>query len=197
MYTSKSLGRSLTTFATPMPAGSRPLAHAEPDLLSVDASPPGDLVELGGTIMKRVHVPAIVLSLVLFACCSVNAGVIAHDDFDYGPVGSDLLGQIDPLDGFTSAWQEASATALHTNYDIAAGSLSFGGLATSGNRVVAASSSLNIFPGVARDLSIPGTPGTTVFVSFLLRPEGVLNEGLYDGYFGLTLEAQKRQALRG
>ncbi len=76
---------------------------------------------------------------------------------------------------------------VHTNYDIGAGSLSFGGLATSGNRVVATTLD-NGFGGITRDLSIPDTPGSSQYVSFLVRPEGILNQGLANGYFGLNFE---------
>jgi hypothetical protein len=66
-------------------------------------------------------------------------------------------------------------------------SLSFANLLTSGNR--ASSGPVNAIAGLTRDFSSPiGAAGTTRYYSFLLRPEGTLNEGIFNGFFGLTLE---------
>ena len=136
--------------------------------------------------MKQSIVPAVAFSLILFTHCPTHAGLVAYDGFDYSP-GASLLGQSGGV-GFASDWQAGGMNAdIHTNYDIGAGSLSFGGLATSGNRVVAATLD-NGFGGITRDLSIPDAPGSSQYVSFLLRPEGILGQGLANGYFGLNFK---------
>ena len=43
--------------------------------------------------------------------------------------------------------------------------------------------------GLTRDFSTPlGTPGTTRYASFLLRPEGTLQGGAFNGFFGVVFE---------
>lgn len=117
----------------------------------------------------------------------MKAALSAYDGFDYAPAGSDLLGG-NGGSGFSSAWKAGGFNAsLNDNYDIASGSLSFGFLATSGNRVQ--SSATEAIAGVTRDLQVPlGADGTTRYISFLLRPEGVVGEGVFNGFFGVTLE---------
>ncbi|MGH7858843.1 MAG: hypothetical protein ACREQY_16065, partial [Candidatus Binatia bacterium] len=57
----------------------------------------------------------------------------------------------------------------------------------SGNHVESAST--GAIAGITRDLGVPlGADGTTRYISFLLRPEGVLGQGAFSGFFGLTLE---------
>jgi len=42
--------------------------------------------------------------------------------------------------------------------------------------------------GILRRLQQPlGADNTTAYISFLLRPEGTLNSGIFNGFFGLTL----------
>jgi PEP-CTERM motif len=64
--------------------------------------------------------------------------------------------------------------------------LSFGALPTSGNRVT--TQSLQSIGGLTRGLSTPlGTPGMTAYLSVEFRPEGTLNAGAFNGFFGLYL----------
>jgi hypothetical protein len=74
------------------------------------------------------------------------------------------------------------------------GSLSIPGIAAEGNRVTAgAVDHLGI---VTRTLSQPlGTSGTTSYLSFVVRPEGALHEGLFNGFFGLELNASTGDSL--
>ncbi len=45
--------------------------------------------------------------------------------------------------------------------------------------------------GAIRSLAGPlGQDNTTVYLSFLLQPQGTLNNGLFGGFFGLTLNGQ-------
>ena len=62
------------------------------------------------------------------------------------------------------------------------------GLALSGGHVH--SNSQPAISGISRTLTQPiGASGTTRYVSFLLQPEGVLHEGIFGGFFGMTLRA--------
>jgi hypothetical protein len=77
---------------------------------------------------------------------------------------------------------------VNANYDIGSGSLSYPGLATAGNHVTTAAHSSGI-GSIGRHLGTPlGQAGTTQYVSFVVRPEGTLNEGQFNGFFGLRLE---------
>jgi hypothetical protein len=113
--------------------------------------------------------------------------LLSYDSFDYGPAGSDLLGNAGGV-GFTTAWRPGGFNAaLNTNYDIRSGSLSFGSLLTSGNQVQ--TSAVGAIAGLTRDFSTPlGTPGTTRYASFLLQPEGTLHGGVFSGFFGVVFE---------
>jgi hypothetical protein len=110
------------------------------------------------------------------------AGLLAHEPFDYA-AGSPL----DTLNGgtgFSGAW---SSTINGANYTIAAGSLAFAPLCTSGGRMHSAVGHTQM----SRQLSASyGSDGTTRFFSFLLRPEGVLNGGDLGGFHGLQLQGE-------
>jgi hypothetical protein len=118
---------------------------------------------------------------------AAEAVLLAYDGVDYAPAGSDLLGNAGGF-GFSTAWRPGGFNASNNaNYDVQGGSLSFGNLLTSGNRVQSAA--VGAISGLTRDLSTPlGMPGTTRYVSFLLRPEGTLHGGAFNGFFGLVLE---------
>jgi MYXO-CTERM domain-containing protein len=118
---------------------------------------------------------------------AANAALLAYDGFNYAPAGSDLSGNSGGL-GFSSAWRPGGFNAsINTNYDVQTGSLSFGGLVTSGNRV--STTAVTAIAGLTRDLFTPlGVSGTTRYASFLLRPEGQLHAGAFNGFFGVVLE---------
>jgi hypothetical protein len=117
---------------------------------------------------------------------SAFAGASAYEGFDYSPTGSDLSGNNGGT-GFSGPWVPGGYNAsLFDNYDIASGSLTFGSLQVSGNHVH--SSAVNAVAGLTRPLSAPlGADGTTRYISFLVRPEGTLGAGLFNGFFGLIL----------
>lgn len=118
---------------------------------------------------------------------SSAAALVAYEGFAYPAVGSDLVGQAGGT-GFSGAWAPGGFNAsLSDNFDVAAGSLPFGLLATSGNRV--SSGATTAIAGVTRSLTTPlGADGTTTYFSVVLRPEGTLGGGAFNGFFGLTLE---------
>jgi hypothetical protein len=130
----------------------------------------------------------IVLVALASAPLSTRAALIAYDGFGYASVGSDLQGGNGGF-GFAGPWQSGGFNAsIFNNYDIAAGSLPYAGLATSGNSV--RSGPVAAIAGLTRPFLAPiGVAGTTVYYSFLLRPEGTLGQGAFNGFFGLTLES--------
>jgi hypothetical protein len=108
----------------------------------------------------------------------------AYEGFDYAPPGSDLLGT-NGGENFSGPWGSASVNA---NYDIGLGSLSYPGLTNTGNHVTTAANSSGIGLIGRRLIGPLGQSGTPQYVSFVVRPEGTLNEGQFNGFFGLRLE---------
>ena len=133
------------------------------------------------------------LAVCVFAASTFLASLVSdaalhtYDGFNYTPAGSDLLGKAGGF-GFNTAWRPGGFNASNNvNYDVQNGSLSFGALLTSGHRVQ--SDAVGAIAGLTRDFSTPlGTPGTTRYASFLLRPEGTLQGGAFNGFFGVVFE---------
>ncbi len=130
---------------------------------------------------------AIVSGALYFPPMTSTAALLSYDGFEYAPAGSDLLGNIGGF-GFSTAWRPGGFNASnHAIYDVPSGSLTFGSLLTSGNRVQ--TGSVDEIAGLTRDFSVAlGAPGTTRYLSFLLRPEGTLQGGAFNGFFGVVLE---------
>jgi hypothetical protein len=126
--------------------------------------------------------------------CAIAGGAAfgqlnAYEPFDYTPIGSDLSGKSGGGSfGFAGPWQGGGFNAsIFDHADIAAGSLAFGNLLTSGNRVTSAPQ--QAIAGVTRPLAVPlGAPGTTQYFSFVVRPEGQLNAGAFNGFFTVLFE---------
>jgi hypothetical protein len=127
---------------------------------------------------------------VILACSptAARADLIAYEGFNY-PVGTNLNGQ-NGGSGFAGAWAPGGFNASIFNHlTIGAGSLAFDNLLTSGNH--ASAGATTAIAGLTRPLAQSlGAPGTTAYLSFLLRPEGVLGQGVFNGFFGVTLETQ-------
>ncbi len=98
--------------------------------------------------------------------------------------------------GLTGNWQQGGFNAFAANYGAAETSLSFNGLQTSGGRIVGAA-----FPtinGAIRNLAQPiGTDNTTLYLSLLVRPLGTLNQGVFNGFFGMTLGGSANELFVG
>ena len=88
--------------------------------------------------------------------------------------------------GLSGAWQKGGFNVAAANYAARESSLTFNGLQTSGGSTTgAAFPSIN---GAVRNLAQAlGTNNTTVYLSVLLRPQGTLNAGVFNGFFGITL----------
>jgi hypothetical protein len=127
-----------------------------------------------------------VLSFFVATPASTFAVLEAYDGFDYSPVGSDLQGN--GGSGFLGPWTAGGFNAsTHDNYDIAAGSLTFGSLAVEGNSV--STSAQGAIAGLTRNLATPlGADNTTAYLSVLLQPDGTLNDGAFNGFFGVLFE---------
>jgi hypothetical protein len=117
-----------------------------------------------------------------------NAALQAYEGFDYGPDGGDLLGASGGS-GFSGGWAAGGFNAsISNNFDRENDVLSFGSLQTTGGTVRTAA--VGAIAGVTRNLAAPlGQANTTVYVSFLVRPEGTLNGGAFNGFLGLVLES--------
>jgi len=114
-----------------------------------------------------------------------DAATVAIDEFA-DPVGAQLLGQSGGS-GFVGPWSAGGFNAsIHDNYTIASGSLTFPPLPTGGNR--SSSGAVNAIAGLTRAFATPlGADHTTAYLSVLLRPEGTLGDGAFNGFFGLYL----------
>lgn len=138
------------------------------------------------SILRTLAVLIVACSTFLAPMAS-DAALLSYDGFNYTPAGSDLLGNSGGF-GFSTAWRPGGFNASNNaNYDIQSGSLSFGGLLNSGNRV--RTEAVGAIAGLTRDFSTTlGTTGTTRYASFLLRPEGILQGGAFNGFFGIVFE---------
>jgi hypothetical protein len=123
---------------------------------------------------------------VAFAGSGARATVLAYEDFNYTP--ATILNAQNGGTGFSSAWLENNfGTSTDSTRDvITTGSLTFSQLQVSGN----AAETHGNYPDDSRTLTTSlGTPGTSVYVSFLLRKNvaGTNPGQLGDDYGGLSL----------
>lgn len=134
--------------------------------------------------MRRLSPLLIVLLFGLAG--AARADLIAYDGFD-DPPGTPLVGQAGGT-GFSTAWAPGGFNApISNNFNVAPGSLAFGDLRTSGQHV-STDVTANI-AGVTRTLSQRFGPGSTFYLSVLLRPEGTVGDGIFGGFFGLYLDS--------
>jgi hypothetical protein len=123
---------------------------------------------------------ALVLSATLTT--EVHAVLTALDNFDYSPIGSDLNGNGAGDFGFSGPWTG------QTSYNIGSGSLQTrqDPLPLIGNSMTTVAFGEN--RGIDRTLATPlGTEDTSIYISGLMQPRGILHQGAYDGWFGLAL----------
>jgi hypothetical protein len=111
----------------------------------------------------------------------VRGALLALENFEYGGVGSDLHGNGGGF-GFVNSWSG------NTSYNIASGSLNSprDPLPLAGNSVSGVAYGEN--RGIDRTLSAPlGADDTSIYVSVVMEPRGILGQGAYGGWFGLAL----------
>jgi hypothetical protein len=100
--------------------------------------------------------------------------------------------------GFSGAWATGGFNALVSDYTANARSLSYssganGNAQGGGVQLQASGGSVSggafaAINGALRHLAAPlGASNTTVYVSFLIQPNGTLGNGVFNGFFGLTL----------
>ncbi len=88
--------------------------------------------------------------------------------------------------GFSGPWIQGGFNAFASGYTPMEDSLCRANLRTSGGRI--SGGAFSAINGAIRTLAQPlGQDNTTVYVSFLLQPQGTLNGGIFGGFFGLTL----------
>jgi hypothetical protein len=88
--------------------------------------------------------------------------------------------------GFGGPWTQGGFNVFASGYVPNEGSLCYSRLPSTSQSISGgAFSALN---GAIRNLGLPlGADNTTVYISFLIQPQGKLNDGAFNGYFGLTL----------
>lgn len=125
-------------------------------------------------------------SVLSLAIPRAHGATLAYEGFNYS--AGQLVGASGGT-GFVGAWAQGGFNASQSaNYGVGTPGLTGSGLVTSGNRAFAGTA--NSISGVTRSLGTPvGTAGTTRYFSFLMRPEGTLGQGAFNGFFGLVLES--------
>ena len=89
--------------------------------------------------------------------------------------------------GFGAPWTRGGFNAPAANYATRARSLCYRQL-DAGEGGSVAGEAFAVINGAVRDLAQPlGANGTTVYLGFLVQPRGTLNDGVFNGFFGLTL----------
>ncbi len=118
--------------------------------------------------------------LVVFFDTPVQADILAYDGFDYED-NTRLVGTGESSGGFTGSWTGDNLfRSVETSlFDTTRA------LDVSGNRAVAQSFNGN------RDIyrSFPPLADSTVYFSFLMKPEGQVGDGAFDGWFGWVLRS--------
>jgi len=131
-----------------------------------------------------VHVVLALLSAsVVLAPRTAQAAIIAYDGINYGP-GSNLDSQNGGF-GWASAYTTAGGGPLSAT--IASGSVPYGGLAATGNAIQTLSAAAGQTDNERILGTLLGADGTTVYVSFLIRPTEAVGSGGHGSYGGFAL----------
>lgn len=140
------------------------------------------------TVMNRRHpcdgawflvTSVMVMSALLVLALPARATEIAHESFTpsfpiYANGGT----------GFAGPWRQGGFNAFASGYVPLDRSLCTARLRSEGGSVSGAA--FEAINGAIRDLAQPLAAGT-VYVSFLIQPLGTLHAGVFNGFFGLTL----------
>ena len=135
--------------------------------------------------MPRAGAP-IALSIAVLLCLGLaglpaQAAEIAHESFTASfPVYANSGV------GFAGPWAQGGFNAFASGYTLRERSLCYRGLDTDGGSV--SGDAFSAINGTIRGLAQPlGADNTTVYLSFRIQPRGTLNDGIFNGFFGLTL----------
>lgn len=128
----------------------------------------------------------------LVLCCGWNGVALGapppiDEPFTYAP-GQTLEGQ-DSGSGFSGPWFASGFNAsIHNNYTTTGDSLDAAGIATEPGAM--STGPTGAIAGLGRNLASPILSGdtTTLYLSCLVRPEGALGQGVFNGFFGLYLD---------
>jgi hypothetical protein len=123
----------------------------------------------------------------LFLVRSLSASNLVYEGFNYEP--SRLLSRSGGI-GFSGPWEHGGFNAYYVTHEVTTGSLARSSLSTVGNKMTMQANPE--IGGMRRRLaSSIGYDGQTVYLSFLIRAEGVVNGGSYGGFFGVYLDSVK------
>ena len=123
---------------------------------------------------------------IVSAAAPAFADLIAYEPFEYADISGDLFGE-DRGTGFFSEWLEYGGAPILDNWRVAEGSLSYPGLETEGNHVTSEVLFGDSWIGLLRELESETDETTTSYLSFLVRPEGAVDEGAFGGAIGVIL----------
>ena len=154
--------------------------------------------QLRSQLMRRIlHRPpplvAFLLAMLVLPAgirSSASAATLSEEPFNYSSTSGPILGQ-NGGSGWSGAWEAGGFNAtIFTNQIVAANSLNFNPLSISGNRT--STDANNAITGDERLFDAAAQVGqndtATRYLSFLIRPEGVLNAGAENGFFGVYLD---------
>jgi hypothetical protein len=145
-------------------------------------------------ISRLVLVLALAGAVVPASSLSADEPLIAYEGFDY-PTTLKTLAGCEGGTGFVGPWKSGGFNSRDHGHLSVADTLSTNlGLESTGHAVMA--TALKSLGGLTRTLATPfGVPRTTTYVSLLIEPGPDFGEGIYGGFFGLTLEPKGNQAL--
>ncbi|HEU0107284.1 MAG TPA: hypothetical protein VFT38_13995 [Vicinamibacteria bacterium] len=127
------------------------------------------------------YLTLITASAVMVLSQPVGAGQVAYEGF-----GPSFPIYANDGTGFGGPWTQGGFNAFASGYTPLESSLCSAKIKTSGGSV--SGTAFSAINGAIRNLAFPlGQNNTTVYVSFLLQPQGTLHGGLFRGFFGLTL----------
>jgi hypothetical protein len=148
--------------------------------------------------MKSLHKSALrsfaralsVLMLLAAVIRSAPAALLSEEHFSYSVTSGSILNQNGGT-GWSGPWAPGGFNAsIFNNQLVQPNSLTFNLLATLGNHTATGANSS--ITGVLRSFGAAGQVGSndivTRYFSFLVRPEGTLNAGAFNGFFGLYLD---------
>ena len=114
---------------------------------------------------------------------SNDPNIIFSDSFDYLE-GEKLLNQ----DGWFTEGLPRNMSSSAESFNIQKGSLVSGGKKSAGNRL--STESTETISGIGIKIADKASfkNGDNVYLSYLIRPEGTIGDGVYGGYFGVGLK---------
>jgi len=114
---------------------------------------------------------------------SNDPNIIFSDSFDYLE-GEKLLNQ----DGWFTEGLPRNISSSAKSFNIQKGSLISGGKKSAGNRL--STESTETISGIGIKIADKASfeNGDNVYLSYLIRPEGIIGDGVYGGYFGVGLK---------